>query len=481
MASSILTPAARSLRLLQQVGQRCLCPAHARHPTTPHVCSGKVPPRFASGKSAERPAQEYAFEMASSNIRFGEGATREVGMDLRNLKTKKVCVLTDPNLKDLHPVQEALRSLNDHNVNYVLYDRVRIEPSDASFRDAISFAQKHQVDSFLAVGGGSVMDTAKAANLYSSYPEADFLDFVNAPIGKGRPIDKTLMPLIAIPTTAGTGSETTGTAIFDYKPLRVKTGIAHRALKPLLGIVDPLNTRSMPTQVHLASGLDVLCHAMESYTAIPYNLRSAPPANPLERPAYQGSNPISDVWSIKSLEMVIKYLPRVVKDPLDHEAQSQMLLAATFAGIGFGNAGVHLCHGMSYPISGLNKDYSHPQYQVGHNIVPHGISVAVTAPAVFQFTSQMYPERHMEIAKLFGADTTHAKLADAGSILSDRLRRFFDDLKVPNGIGALGFGSQDIPALVEGTLPQHRVIKLAPVEAAKEDLQGIFEKSLSIY
>ncbi|KAJ1974305.1 hypothetical protein H4R35_003672 [Dimargaris xerosporica] len=490
--TSAPSAATRSLRLLQQVGSRCLCPAHSRQPTLPHTaCTldhhhhGRNPrlsrQGYASTHKFQRPSQEYAFEMASSNIRFGEGATTEVGMDLANLKAKKVAVFTDPNLVNLYPVKTALESLEASNVNYVLYDKVRIEPSDQSFKDAIAFAKQHQVDAFLAVGGGSVMDTAKAANLYTCYPEADFLDFVNAPIGKGRPIDKNLLPLIAVPTTAGTGSETTGTAIFDLKSKQVKTGIAHRALKPLLGIVDPLNTRSMPSQVHLASGLDVLCHAMESYTAIPYQMRSAPPRNPLERPAYQGSNPISDIWSVRALDMVIKYLPRVVKDPEDHEAQSQMLLAATFAGIGFGNAGVHLCHGMSYPISGLNKQYRHPEYQVDHPMVPHGISVAVTAPAVFKFTSQMQPERHLEIAQLFGADISRAKNADAGGILSDQLRRYFADIKVPNGIGALGFSGEHIPELVKGTLPQHRVVKLAPVAAAEEDLTRIFEESITIY
>lgn len=213
-------------------------------------------------------------------------------------------------------------------------------------KEAIAFAKPYQPDAFLAVGGGSVIDTAKLMNLYTCYPDADFLDFVNAPLGKGLPIDKPLRPLIAVPTTAGTGSETTGTAIFDLVSKRAKTGIAHRNLKPTLGVCDPLNTRTMPPAVHASSGLDVLCHSLESWTAIPYFERIPRPANPINRPAYQGANPISDIFSLQALRQTIKYLPRAVKDPEDHEAQSEMLLAATLAGVGFGNAGVHLCHGM---------------------------------------------------------------------------------------------------------------------------------------
>lgn len=219
-------------------------------------------------------------------------------------------------------------------------------------KEAIEFSKNYQPDAILAVGGGSVIDTAKLMNLYTCYPDADFMDFVNAPLGKGRPIDKTLLPLIAVPTTAGTGSETTGTAIFDLVSHKAKTGIAHRNLKPLLGICDPLNTRTMPSAVHASSGLDVLCHSLESWTAIPYYERTPRPTNPINRPAYQGANPISDIFSLQALKSTAKYLPRATKDPEDHEAQSQMLLAATLAGVGFGNAGVHLCHGMySFPSS----------------------------------------------------------------------------------------------------------------------------------
>lgn len=227
----------------------------------------------------------------------------------------------------------------------VLSARTDSVADTARIKEAIEFAKPYRPDAFLAVGGGSVMDTAKLMNLYTEYPDADFMDFVNAPLGKGRPIEKKLKPLIAIPTTAGTGSETTGTAIFDLVAKRAKTGIAHRNLKPTLGICDPLNTKTMPSAVKAASGLDVLCHSLESWTAIPYNTRSPRPSNPILRPAYQGANPISDIFSLSALRSTVKYLPRAVKDPEDYEAQSEMLLAATLAGVGFGNAGVHLCHG----------------------------------------------------------------------------------------------------------------------------------------
>ena len=166
----------------------------------------------------------------------------------------QVGVYTDANLATLAPVKQVLDSLARSKVNFVLYDKVRVEPTDESFKDAADFAKREGLDAFLAVGGGSVMDTAKAANLYSSDPKADFLDYVNAPIGRNLPVTCSLKPLVAVPTTSGTGSETTGVAVFDYEPLKAKTGIANRALRPLLGIVDPLHTLHMPERVAAYSG-----------------------------------------------------------------------------------------------------------------------------------------------------------------------------------------------------------------------------------
>ena len=420
--------------------------------------------------------QDIAFEMAASSIRFGWGVTREVGMDLVDCGAKRVMVVTDSVLRELPPVATVLTALEEAGVPHVLFDRVQIEPTDASFKEAIAFAVGEQVDAFVAVGGGSTIDTAKAANLYATYP-ADFLDYVNAPIGKGLPVPGPLKPLIAIPTTAGTGSETTGTAIFDLVSMHAKTGISHRNLKPTLGIIDPENTATLSPTAVASTGCDVLSHALESYTAIAYTMRPYP-ERPILRPAYQGANPVSDLWARETLAMVAQYLPRAMADPEDREAREKMLLAASFAGIGFGNAGVHLPHGMSYPVAGMVRDYRPDGYAGDHPMVPHGMAVILNAPAVFRFTGAAGPTRHIQAAGLLGADISRAKPGDAGTILSDRLIALMQELQVPNGLSAIGYTSADIPALVEGTLPQHRVTKLSPRQAAAEDLARLFEDAM---
>jgi hydroxyacid-oxoacid transhydrogenase len=283
-----------------------------------------------------------------------------------------------------------------------------------------------------------------------------------------------------VPTTAGTGSETSGVVIFDLSDRHAKTGIAHRRLKPTLGMVDPLHTRTLPPMVVASGGLDVLCHALESYTAMPFDQRPYP-ERPLLRPAYQGSNPVGDIWALQAIRMSARYLLRAYRDPSDEEARGRMLLASSFAGMGFGNAGVHLCHGMSYPVSSMARDYRPPDYPTDHPFVPHGISVALTAKAVFGFTGSACPRRHLEAAEILGADVAGVSDADAGAVLADRLVALMRELGLPNGLSAVGYTPEDIPALVEGTLPQHRVTKLSPRPADAEDLPRLFEQSMTLW
>ncbi|KAB7497630.1 Hydroxyacid-oxoacid transhydrogenase, mitochondrial, partial [Armadillidium nasatum] len=354
---------------------------------------------------------------------------------------KNVLVVTDPKMAQMSPVKQVVDSLTKNKINFSLYDQ----------QHAIDAARKNSYDLYISVGGGSVIDTCKVANLYSADPEAELLDYVNAPIGKGLPVKVKLAPHIAVPTTSGTGSETTGVAIFDHKPLKAKTGMGSRALRPTLGIVDPLHALLMPERVAAFSGFDVLCHALESFTAIPFNERSPCPDHPILRPAYQGSNPVSDLWSIQALKIISKYFKRSVYDAGDYEARSQMHFASCLAGIGFGNAGVHLCHGMSYPISGNVKTFQPPDYGKEKSIIPHGLSVVITAPAVFNFTAPICPERHIEAAEVLGSDTRNIKKDDAGK---DVLRKYMYELKIEDGLNSLGYDKSDIPELVKGTLPQ---------------------------
>jgi len=422
---------------------------------------------------------ETVLTMDTSSIKYGPGATREVGYEMNRLGARRVMVLTDPNLADSEPVAITLEALRSKGIDAVLYDRVRVEPTDVSFKDAIQFATDGEFDGYVAVGGGSTMDTAKVANLYATYP-ADLLAYVNPPIGEGRPIPGALKPLIAIPTTAGTGSETTGVAIFDLLEMHAKTGIAHRTLRPVIGIVDPNNTRTLPRTAAACTGFDVLCHALESLTALPYNQRPAS-ASPGLRPAYQGSNPISDVWAARAIQMVSEHIVQAIEDPGDDEARGQMLLAASFAGIGFGNAGVHLPHGMSYPVSGMVRDYVPEGYVSDHPIIPHGMAVLLNAPAVFRFTAPSNPERHLYAAQLMGVDISDADPKDAGELLASAIVDFMRQTGTPNGLCAVGYGPDDVSELVAGTMPQHRVTKLCPRPFNEADLEQLFLDSMTCW
>ena len=421
---------------------------------------------------------ETAFNMDTSSIKYGVSVTAELGWDMRRLGGTRVMVVTDPRMADSRPVEVALKALRDMGIDTVLYDRVRVEPTDVSFQEAIAFASEGGFDGYVAVGGGSVMDTAKAADLYASYP-ADFMTYVNPPIGEGRPVPGRMAPLICVPTTAGTGSECSGIAIFDLEEMHAKTGIRQRAIRPDIAVIDPLNTRTMPPMVAACSGLDVFCHALESLTALPYTRRPAP-EDPDHRPAYQGSNPISDIWAARAAEMGSTNLLRVLEEPGDEEAGGQMLLAATFAGIGFATAGVHLAHAMSYPVSGMVRDYVADGYPTDHALVPHGLSVALNAPAVFRFTGPAAPERHRHAASLIGLDVAGVPDDEVGDVLADGIVAVIKQAGLPNGLSAVGYGPDDLDDLVAGTLPQKTVTVLSPRPASADDLRHLFEESLTL-
>jgi alcohol dehydrogenase class IV len=417
---------------------------------------------------------ETIFTMEATPVKYGVGASEDAGWELKRLGVKRAMLVTDPGVAKLgHP--ERIKGLIEaEGIDVVLYDRARVEPTIDSFQDAVDFALEHEVDGFVSVGGGSSMDTAKVANLVSTHP-APVMDYVNPPVGEGKKPPSPLKPHVAIPTTSGTGSEATTVAVLDIPDIKVKTGISHRYLRPMQAIVDPELVHSLGPEVTSSTGLDVICHAAESYLSKPFDARSRP-ETPDDRPPYQGSNPIADVWSGKALEYGGRYLRRAVADPDDLEARGYMMLAATMAGVGFGSAGVHIPHACAYPIASLKHEYQPPGYPDDHPFVPHGHSVIVTAPAAFRFTYEAMPDRHHRVAELLIGEP----LSDAGpDTLPDILRELMQDIDAPRGVATLGYTENDVPELVEGAMKQQRLLVGCPKEVTEDDLGHIITASMT--
>jgi hydroxyacid-oxoacid transhydrogenase len=417
---------------------------------------------------------ETIFTMEATPVKFGAGASADAGWELKRLDVKHVMLVTDPGVAALgHP--ERIKALIEaERIDVVVYDRSHVEPTLASLTDAAEFALEHEVDGFVSVGGGSSMDTAKVANLIATHP-APVMDYVNPPVGGGKKPPSPLKPHLAIPTTSGTGSEATTVAVLDIPDMRLKTGISHRYLRATQAIVDPELTRSLAPEVTSSTGLDVVCHAAESFLAKPFDVRPWP-QTPDDRPPYQGANPIADVWSAKALEFGGKYLRRAVADGDDIEARGCMMLAATMAGVGFGSAGVHIPHACAYPIAGLKHEYRPPGYPDDHPFVPHGHSVIVTAPAAFRFTYEAMPERHHHVAELLAQRPIESPGPDT---LPDIMRELMQDVEAPRGVADFGYTEDDIPALVTGALKQQRLLAVAPREVGEEDLRHVITASMT--
>src|SRR5437660_7128199 len=421
---------------------------------------------------------ETVFTMEMTPIKVGVGATDEVAYDLKRLGVRHALIVTDHGVMKLGLPERVRTLLQEDGISADIFDDVHVEPTDKSFEAIASFVHGRDYDGFVAIGGGSSIDSAKAANLFTAYP-APVLDYVNKPIGKGLPVPGPLKPLVALPTTAGTGSETTAVAIMDVLSLKVKTGISHRYLRPTMAIIDPLNTVTLPPMATAYPGFDVLTHALESYTSRPYDAR--PKHKPAERPVYVGSNPISDLWCDRALEYTGRYLRRAVLNGMDMEARTSMALAATYAGIGFGNAGVHVPHALAYPIAGLVKRFSPPDYPQDEPIIPHGLSVIITAPSTFRWTYPVNSERHLRAAQLLGANVNGLTAAEMREVLPRTLLSLMSDTGIPNGLAALGHGDGDAGALIEGTLKQQRLLVNCPRDVGAEELRQIIQSSFQYW
>jgi alcohol dehydrogenase class IV len=422
---------------------------------------------------------EYAFVLEGNKEIFGAGALAEVGAHAKVLGMSRVALFTDPRIAKLPPVETVEKSLRDSGIAVSIFDGVEIEPTDRSLRAAVRFACEDDFDGFVSVGGGSVMDTCKAVSLYASYPPADFLDYVNKPLGKALPAPGPLKPHIACPTTFGTASECTNVAIFNFLELGTKAGVSNRAIKPNLGIIDPNALRTLPGPVAAANGMDVFSHAVESYTARPFTHRPAPD-DPTARPVIQGANPYSDINCLEAIRLIGEHLVNAIRDPDDFAAREQLSFAGLLAGMGFGTAGCNLPHGMSYAVSGLVEDYYAEGWPRDHPLVPHGFAVIVNSPSVFRHMGPANPERHLRAAEALGADT-QGDNRPPGDILAGQVIDIMRAIGAPNGLSGVGYTEDDIDALTEKGWPQRRVLDNAAYAVTKDELRAMFAGALSYW
>ncbi len=420
---------------------------------------------------------ESVFTYGAPQIKFGSGASEEIGFDLSQYGVRRVLVVTDPGVAATGHPQRVADQMAQFGIEAQVWDGAHVEPTDVSLQEAIDAARASGPwDAYVAVGGGSAIDTAKAINLLTTNP-GELMDYINVPVGGGKAPVNPLRPLVAVPTTTGTGSESTTICVMDVLSLKVKTGISHARLRPTLAVIDPDLTRTQPAGVTAASGMDILCHALESYTARWYTTNSKKQAQ--QRVPYCGSNPISDMWSEKAMALLAGSFRTAVKNGEDVQARSDMALAATFAGMGFGNAGVHIPHANAYPIAGQVKDFHPKDYPSHEPMVPHGMSVSLTAPEAFRFTFDSNPERHVRAAELLAPGA--ARPSDLAEFLPGVLADLLRDIDIPNGIGAVGFGEGDVPQLVEGTMKQQRLLATCPKDVTEDDIARIFTRSLQLW
>jgi hydroxyacid-oxoacid transhydrogenase len=419
--------------------------------------------------------EETIFTWGAPPLKFGAGALDEIGFELSQYGVQRVLIITDPTINATGIPQRIVDLLQAHGISSEVFDGVHVEPTDDSMDKAAGYAREQGPwDAFVAVGGGSALDTAKAVNLITT-DGGELLDYINQPIGKARAPKGPLKPLFAVPTTAGTGSESTAMCVLDVLSMKVKTGISHWRLRPTLAIVDPLLTMTLPPEVTAAAGMDIVCHAVESYTARWYATYDR--KQPEDRVTYCGANPVSDIWAEQAMQLIAGSFRTAVHDGDNLEARTRMMMAATFAGMGFGNAGVHIPHANAYPIAGLVKEFRPSGYPQDEPIVPHGMAVSLTAPEAFRFSFESAPERHLRAAALLGprAERQTSATEQLPSVLIDLMR----DIGIPNGIGAVGYSESDIPDLVPGTMKQQRLLSTCPRTPTEDDIATIFANSIA--
>lgn len=403
------------------------------------------------------------WDLQMSRIKFGSGVASEIGYDLKQLGIRNCLIVTDPILVQIGTVDKIKQSIEEQGIDIAVWDHVEPEPSLNSMQDCIDNFKDSIFDGFVAVGGGSSIDSAKVIDLVLTHG-GKILDYMAPPFGEGKKILGPSKPLIAVPTTAGTGSETTPVSVISFPEKKVKGALFCGI--PTLGILDPLLTVTMPPSVTASTGMDALVHAIEAYWVRPYTSRPKP-KTPLERPVYTGATEITDLFAERAIELIGKYLRRAVFNGNDINARSNMLLASFLAGVAFSNAGVSLVHAMALIVGG--------QFHT-----PHGATNAILLPPAIEFNIPGAPDRFARIAQLLGETIEGFSVMEVAKKSINAIIKLSKDIGIPYGLEAPPFNvrEEDIPRLASETFEVQRLLGANPVPISEDDLKKLFRKAM---
>ena len=407
---------------------------------------------------------ETVFEFSIPRIKFGWNAINELGYEVRRLSRKRILIVTDKGLIRTEIPKSVKATLDrEIDVESSIYSDVSPEPSMDDFERCISFARDREVDLLVAVGGGSSIDVAKTTGIVLRWG-GDLIDYIAPPTGLGKRIPDYGKPVIAVPTTAGTGSEVSPASVISLPDRKIKVGISSIYQKPILAIVDPMLTVSMPPNVTASTGVDALSHAIEAYITRRFDAKLA--FKPEERPVYGGGNPITDTFALTAVELISEFLPRAYNNPLDFEARWHMSLGSLLAGIAFTNAGLGLAHALALAVGGRFHS-------------THGEAIAAVLPSVLEFNSPSNPQALKRIAKAMGEYVRDISDREASLKAVSAIRRLIIDLKLPNSLRDLGVKEEYVPIIIEDTLKIKRLLEGNPRRVDMRDLKEIILRNLN--
>ncbi|MGI5835149.1 MAG: iron-containing alcohol dehydrogenase [Chloroflexota bacterium] len=369
---------------------------------------------------------------------FGPGCSRLAGEEIRKLGGSKALIVTDRGVEAAGVLGGILEALSASNVSYAVYNGVEPNPSIRCVEDAFALYKTEECDCLLGIGGGSSIDTAKAAGALAT----NKMD-IRAMEGVGKIINP-IPPLVAVPTTCGTGAEVTVTSVVTDPERHYKMPILSPLLTPKIALIDGSLLTKLPGPVVASTGIDALCHALESYTNL-------------------NTNPISDALDLKAISMISKWLrPAVANGNL--EAMSNMVLASTIAGMGFANTRLTIVHAMSHPVSGFYG-------------VPHGVANAVLLPYIMEYNLIGNPQRFADVAQAMGEDTFGLTVMEAARLSVKAVRELNQDVGIPATFKPYGVTEEHLDAMVEDTFKSGNVV-LNPVKVNREQVVAIYRRAI---